>query len=378
LVVCYSEVLRMVPDMSGEAERATDVEGLSPIVRALRLTTDEVQFGRVLAAICQDPEVAEAFVSAVIDLAAGGNRAAQRFARMPRSDVRCIDEQRLEARVSRRALRHRAKDLGRVDLEFSGSDGWQLLVELKLDADFGDMQVERYVEQGIVAAIVRNPDEHAPRSSEVGWVGAASWSSLVPRLRTLPVDSRWRQEWLNLIEVMQADGDFAPVRPDGVPEVIAARELLADAASTIREGFCEQLRRSYGADAEIAIRRLRLSKPSGKRGPWAGFNINTPDDGPWLYIEIRNLWSRAPRIRVWHWHWPERPVRREVRAAYERVPDPGSFRLLRGGAMFDQPHFSPVVDHSDIAEEIVRRLGRLVQAGVFGPDLRYQNKHYHG
>jgi hypothetical protein len=366
----------MTLDVSGESEHATDVAQLSPVVRALRLTTDEVQFGRVLAAICQDPVVAEEFVSAVVDLAEVGNEEAQRSARAPRSDVRCIDEQRLEARVSRRALRRRAKDLGRVDLEFSGADGWQLLVELKLDADFGEMQIERYAEQAMVAAVVRDPHEHAARNREVHWVGAASWSSLVPRLRMLSVDSRWRQEWLNLLDVMEADGDFARRRPDGLPEVIAARELLAGAASSIHDGFCEELRRAYGPDAEIAVRRLRHSKPSGKRGPWAGFNINTPDDGAWVYIEVRNLWSRAPRIRLWHWHWPERRVRNEVRAAYERVQDRGAFRLLEDGAMFERPHVSAVVDHADIAEEIVRRLGQLVQAGVFGPDLRYQNKHY--
>jgi hypothetical protein len=54
-------------------DQRMDVDRLSPVIRALRLTTDEVQFGRVLAAICQDPDVADAFVSGVIELAVDGN-----------------------------------------------------------------------------------------------------------------------------------------------------------------------------------------------------------------------------------------------------------------------------------------------------------------
>lgn len=360
----------------GVYELSADRKELSPIVRALRITTDEVQFGRVLGAICQDSSVADAFVAAVLDVATGGNPDARQAALLPRSEVRCIDEQRLEARVSRRGLRERAKDLGRVDLAFAGADGWQLMVELKLDAAFRDRQVERYAEESVVAAIVRDPEEHAPREHEKEWVGAASWSNLLPRLRALPVDLRWRQEWLNLLDVMQADGDFAQRRPDGVPEVVSARELLVGAAPKIRDGFCELLVRTHGSEAEIAARRLRHSKPSGKRGPWAGFNLNTPDDGAWLYIEVRNLWSHALRVRVWHRHWPERRVRKEVRLAYDRIPDRAGFRLLRDGAMFDRPYSSRTADRSDVADEIIRRLDTLVTVGVFEPDLRYQNKHY--
>ena len=349
---------------------------LSPIVRALRLTTDEVQLGRVLGAICQDSIVADAFVGAVLDVATGGNPAARRVALRPRADVRCIDEQRLEARVSRRGLRERAKDLGRVDLAFAGANGWQLLVELKLDADFGDLQVERYAEESVVAAIVRDPEAQVSRKQEPEWVGAASWHSILPRLRSLPVDLQWRQEWLDLLAVMEADGDFARSRPDGVPEVIWARDLLVGTAPKVRDGFCELLVRTYGPAAEIAVQRLRHSKPSGKRGPWAGFNLNTPDDGPWMYLEIRNIWSRAPRVRVWHWHWPERRVRNEVRLAYDRLPDRTGFRCLKDGAMFDRPYSSQRADRSDVSDEILRRLDALVTAGVFEPDLRYQNKHY--
>jgi hypothetical protein len=187
---------------------------------------------------------------------------------------------------------------------------------------------------------------------------------------------QWRQEWLNLLDVMEVDGDFAQRRPHGAAEVIWTRELLVNAAPNILDGFCELLVGTHGSAAAIAAQRLRHSKPTGKRGPWAGFNLNTPDDGAWLYLEVRNVWSRAPRIRVWHWHWPERRVRKEVRLAYDRMPDRSGLRLLKDGAVFDRPCPARSADRSDVADEILRRLEGLVTAGVFEPDLRYQNKHY--
>ena len=37
-----------------------------------------------------------------------------------------------------------------------------------------------------------------------------TWDSLLDDLRNLPVDSRWRNEWVELLDVMELDGDFAP------------------------------------------------------------------------------------------------------------------------------------------------------------------------
>lgn len=205
----------------------SDSRGLSPIIRSLRLTTDEVQFGRVLAAICQDEAVAERFTSAVIGRARGGNATARRRARRKTAHVRCVDEQRLEARVSRRSLKQRALDHGRVDLDFSGDNAWQLLVEIKLGAGFGDRQIERYANERPVAAIVRDAKIVPPLRDHPWWVGAATWSDLLEDLRALPLRSPSREEWLALLDVMERDGDFDHQPPAGLPEVIAARALRA-------------------------------------------------------------------------------------------------------------------------------------------------------
>jgi hypothetical protein len=152
---------------------------------------------------------------------------------------------------------------------------------------------------------------------------------------------------------------------------------MAVAAPLVLERFCSELERTYGEKASVAVRRLRHSPASGTLGPWAGFNIRTYGDGPWMYFEIRNLWSPAPRLRVWHWHWPDSRTRRAVRRGYELVGDKDGFRLLRDGAVFER--HTPGLENADgatIADAIWKRLGELLAVGVFDPDIRYQNRHY--
>ncbi len=61
---------------------------------------------------------------------------------------------------------------------------------LKLGAEFGYKQLKRYATWGPVAAIVRDLDHVVDadelRSNE-NWVGAVTWRTLLPDLRTLPV-----------------------------------------------------------------------------------------------------------------------------------------------------------------------------------------------
>lgn len=357
-----------------------DASRLSPVIRSLRLTTDEVQFGRVLAAICQeDPAVAAQFTSDVIKHAKGGHRAARSKARATAGDVRCVDEHRLEARVSRRSLRQRAKGHGRVDLAFTGSNDWQLLVELKLGAGFGDHQIERYAHERLVAVIVRDAKTDAVASlrGRPNFVGAATWSALLDDLRGLPVDKRWRDEWLGLLDVMHRDGDFDPEPPDGLPEVVEARRRLIDAAPDVLAAFCSDLERRYGTEAQVAVGRLRATMPYGKRGPWAGFGLTTRGDGPWLFFEIRDLWSPAPRLRLWHWHWPERRAKAAARAAYGRLDSKPGFRQLPEGAVFEETIGAlENADAKRLAAVIADRVTRLVDASAFDEDIRYQQRHY--
>jgi hypothetical protein len=355
----------------------TSSEQLSPVIRALRHTTDEVQFGRVIAAICQDPAVAAAFAAGVLRRAKGGNVAARRRSRKLPDTIRCVEEQRLEARVSRRGLKQRARDAGRVDLDFAGSGGWKMVVELKLGAGFGDKQLERYGEEGPVAAVVRNRVHVPVLRDHPGWLGAAIWRELLPDLEDLPVEPRWRPEWLQLLRVMDIDGDFATAAPDGLPEVVEARKRLETAAPAVLDGFRADLTRVYGPTAEAAVRRLRHTKPYGKRGPWAGFGLATPGEGAWVFFEIRNLWSPAPRLRLWHWHWADWRSRKAARAAYPRLRSNDGFRQLPDGAVFELPLPELANARGDvIAHVLKKRLAELVDADLFDVDVRHEAKHY--
>src|SRR4051794_39064067 len=71
-----------------DGERRSDAPVLSPVIRSLRLTGDEVQLGRVLAAFCQDSAVARAFTVAVIAKARDGNTATRRRIRTPPGEIR--------------------------------------------------------------------------------------------------------------------------------------------------------------------------------------------------------------------------------------------------------------------------------------------------
>jgi hypothetical protein len=96
-------------------EDRTTAQRLSPVVRALRFAGEEVQFGSVLEALCQDSRLAEAFAAAVFGKSKGGNPVARRRVRRKHGDVSCLGEQRLQVRLSRRGTAARAKDAGRVD-----------------------------------------------------------------------------------------------------------------------------------------------------------------------------------------------------------------------------------------------------------------------
>lgn len=176
--------------MTDEAPSPVRKSLRSPVIRALRAAGDEVQFGLVLEAICQQTAVATAFAQAAVRCSArgGGNGNARRAAKRLSEAVTCMGEQRLEARVSRRMAKSRAA--GRVDLRFSTDTGWKLGVELKIDSGFQYRQLERYLRWGPTVAIVRDlgqiPNADRLRENE-NWVGATTWSTMVAELRLLPV-----------------------------------------------------------------------------------------------------------------------------------------------------------------------------------------------
>ena len=160
-----------VAKMAAEGLKPEEGFVTSPVLRALRFPGEEVQLGAVLASICQEPAVATAFANAVIARTRHGNPAARRRAKRDHGAVTCLGEQQLTVRLTRRLSRARAADLGRVDLRFRGSAGWDFGVELKLNSDFGHEQLERYAQSGLVAAIVRTRRRYRTCvTTRIGWV----------------------------------------------------------------------------------------------------------------------------------------------------------------------------------------------------------------
>jgi len=116
--------------------------------------------------------------------------------------------------------------LGRVDLVFEDpGQNWLLLVENKLGSDYGDRQLERYLEaldssaasqKGLVAVTTSTPilgEEQA--GSDPRWLGSLRWSTLFPALAALPHDDpHVTALWRAALQLLRAEGDFGPMDAD--------------------------------------------------------------------------------------------------------------------------------------------------------------------
>lgn len=341
------------------------------MLHALRYTGDEVQLGRVLAALCQDPAVARAFVQAVLAAAQGGARAAvDRLTPVPEG-VTCVDEHVLRVRTGRAVLRERYRDAGRVDLDFRAPSGWRVLVELKLGHKFGDRQLERYALEHPVAAVVRDiaavPEQIAQSPN---WLGATTWVEIAAHLHDLPIEGIVRDHWRGLLEVVEEDGDFLGARTTP-REVEEAHALLAGVADEAVRELRDQLAQRYGVEATTLAEQLRARRPGPGLGPWAGFGIRS-DEGDWIWIAIRNLWTRAPRLRIWFYDYTDTWAKHKGKAAYRSIEQEHDFEpRLSGGWRWENP--VPRLSGGDAAalrQEIADRLSALVGAGVFDVAIR--------
>lgn len=247
----------MTPPSATELATAA-AGGDGSLLRALRFRGDEVQVGRVLHAVCQQPAVAHAFVLAVLHSAAANDRFGQRadalLTDLP-SSVACTEQAHLFADLSRAMLRRRTQAVGAVDLLFAGDSGWKLLIELKINSGFGPSQRERYLaaRQPLVA-IVRDVQTVPPiedeRHDQANWLGAISWDSLLPALLDLPIEpAADRAQWLTLVGIMRGDGDFELRRPripeDAKRSAVVLGNVLEDALLALRESIIDE----YGARA---------------------------------------------------------------------------------------------------------------------------------
>jgi hypothetical protein len=338
----------------------------------LRFAGEEVQFGSVLEAVCQDSRVADAFAAAVVGKSKGGNAAARRRVRRKHGHVSCLGEQRLQVRLTRRGAAARAKDAGRVDLKFVDPGDWRLAIELKLGAEFGYRQLKRYATWGPVAAVVRDLD-HVLDADELrsndNWVGAVTWRALLPDLRTLPLTEPWERDWLSLLEVAESDGDFDEGIPTS-PEVDAQRDLLDAISPLVYDHLVNELRSKYRGSADPAVLGLR-ARPVTQDRVWAGFVIRGAD-GAWLYIAIRNLFADHPRLRIDYYTFDERRARRRLSDAHARIVKRG-FKPVNNYYRFDEPveqlRGASAGSPDDAIAVITGLLSHLARANVFDVEI---------
>jgi hypothetical protein len=334
------------------------------LLRAMHFRGSEIQLGRVLHVVCQDPVVAHAFLEAV-------RRSLQpkgfRFG-IP-VDVRSRDEVRLFAVNSAQRTRRRARELGRVDLSFVGSKDFRLHVELKINAKFRVGQVQDYAESGAqVLAVVRDPETalNDVGHTAPGWLGACSWSAIANDLRDLPItDLRTKALWVDLIDVFEDAGDFA--KSTRRQTARSSVELLENVHPHVAEYLQGRIRRKYRRD----IGEVMRWKPARAGRHWAFLDLHQIGTNDLvLEIGLREGNTPNPVISV---HWTRRRTNKldEV----QRWLLDHSWEQTRYGFKIEalaalDPTGTPETRTRQTADKVIRSLDGLIRCGAFDWDLR--------
>lgn len=197
--------------------------------------------------------------------------------------------------------------LGRVDLFFAAK-GFRLICELKIDSGYQPDQIRRYLASGdYVVSVVRAPGKASLTKDIQGserWLGEVAWSQIDRGLQSLPLGRRDKQQWLDLLAALHADGDFDAEKARGASEDDVR---LARAAA---EGALERLRRMRRFDSAHRglLRDLRIgSSFEGRSRGWVPI-VDTSGETYW-FIGARNARSRRPEIVIDWLPWSEREPR---------------------------------------------------------------------
>lgn len=346
------------------------------IVRALRFRGDEVQLGRALHAICQQDEtVAEAFVIGVLSHAAMGPDGTQaaRFAERIPHRVLCQGEREL-FEVRRGHARDSARLAGRVDLYFTDEKKWQLAVELKIDSPLGPEQCERYLRaRKPLVVITRDPTAvPAPKvgaKSGAGWLGAVSWSALKPDMEGLPLVGSDKEIWLELLEIMDQDGDFDQRRPPKKKELQRDIDIVDRVQSSVVDSFRNATVKRYRRNGRELAETMKAY--SVHYGGHASFAIKT-DEGTLVEIVLRHSSTPSPVIAV-TWFPPEkRSAMRSLREAHERLESRG-FEQRAGKRYTHRASVPPASANSDISTAIqlamIQEINAIVDSDVLAWEL---------
>lgn len=251
-------------------------DAISPVLNALRLPSDEVQFSRVLAAVCADQRVASRFARLLLRHVREGNAGAgERLGAAPEL-LECTAERLMDlSRVGDRRLFWRAVRGGRADLWFARHD-WQLVAELKINARIDPGQIRNYLQKAHALVVVRRSDATKDLDATITghryWLGHVTWNSIVEGLYDLVPGEAYEGEWRGLFDIMVRDGDFAENRPRTSRELEATGRLLSDVKDPVLERLRMLLRQRHASAAEPLCERLRTFAV-GAYKPWAMFDI---------------------------------------------------------------------------------------------------------
>ena len=241
-----------------------------PVIGGLRIGGDEVQFARVLAEICgEKPSAAKTFAQAVMKAAGADYK--------PKGSVRC-DLERGVVRYGRGTIHRQAKKLGSVDLLFTDKGDMRLYCELKINASYQPGQIPKYLEGGKashVVGVVRRPSLK-DTVTDKRWLGEVTWGQIAKDLQALPLPSAHaREQWLDLLALMQADEDFSSVRPAmPLQPILSSSRTLSRERSGIYARGCEHrttLARLGLRTTSLRASRTRPTKETGRvRRSWIG------------------------------------------------------------------------------------------------------------
>jgi hypothetical protein len=110
---------------------------------------------------------------------------------------------------------------GRLDLRFR-ADGWDVIIELKINAGFGRNWLDRYlsvlddVGDAYVIAITRTVSKYGEpeRGVDQRWLGSVQWRRLLPALRAMESrNAALSQQWPLFFDVLEEEGSMGFTRP---------------------------------------------------------------------------------------------------------------------------------------------------------------------
>lgn len=351
--------------MTSRLSRVSEVADHPSVIESLRVRAGEVQLGRVLAGICSDQKCASAFARLLLRVDKRDSTAANRAAdiRVPRR-IRVSGELPLTRRLP--GLDQAAS--ARADLFFEGKD-FNLVCELKINSGYQPRQLQEYLRKAPVVAVVRNPGKHrlskAIRSNP-NWLGEIAWADIADDLRRLPMEGRQREQWLDLLRVLNEDGDFDRERP---PEIT---EDDRDFVRQVAERVLGRLRRSRDPRARAIAGEL-VAAPLFDRGPWARARLLTEDrEHEFWRLSIKNRSLHTAELRVSWLAW--NPARRGQAAMYRKLMAMG-FSREYDGDQYRRTMPLPLrmgADRLDqVADATYRAIKPIVDLGLIDYELEF-------